>query len=221
MNSWTVELTFFVVTRYSNPWLVRPVHRYLLVNVFPNVMKVHVACNISPSEWVCEGVKCVVSVTILTVLLAEVCNWLRLKTERCSLVIRIYILNEGLLICNNVNEFEIIDNCVVVPTFRNASVCRMVSGKAYLVVFRHTLGTLDRSQMFFSSKCGLSALSTDPPPFSPRSQFNEYHELISSEQSGRGECGISPPSRMRGAIPHLPCFCSGHGVLLSKGTALH
>lgn len=38
-------------------------------------------------------VKCVDSVKSLTALAAEVCNWLRLKTERCFLGIRIYILN--------------------------------------------------------------------------------------------------------------------------------
>lgn len=38
-------------------------------------------------------VKCVDNVKSLTVLVAEVCNWLRLKTERCFLVIRIYILS--------------------------------------------------------------------------------------------------------------------------------
>jgi hypothetical protein len=67
------------------------VRRFLLVNASSSVMKVHVAFTISPSERVCEGVKYVDSVTSLTVLLAEVCNWLRLKTKRCFLVIRIYI----------------------------------------------------------------------------------------------------------------------------------
>jgi len=148
--------------RNSVPWLVRAVHRYLLVNIFSNVMNVHVAFTISPSEWICEGVKCVDSVISLTVLLAEVCNWLRLKTER-FLVIIIYIYIY-LLIFNNINEFDVLDNCVAVPTFRNAFVCRKVSGKAYSVVFRHAPVTFGRSQMFFSSNCGPSAFLTDPPP---------------------------------------------------------